>query len=301
MTAEWPGIRAFIKRHNALYTFARVAKLMRRVPPRHWLEPHRLRAIARIALRTMVSGPRLVNAWECTRRIEREQIPGAIVECGVCGGGCAGLMALSSRRYGEGPRALHLFDSFRGLPQPSRHDRDVVDAFRAAHPGVEPDEGGDAAQLTPIRVCVGPSAERVRSFLIDELDIDSRQVIIHEGWFQETVPAAADDIGPIAILRLDGDLYESTRVCLDHLYDRVVEGGFVIVDDYGTFAGCRKAVDEFFARRGAAVKLIDIDGDGVYLRKNEPARPRSSAAKQSATDRSPGIRTAHASHPVCTS
>jgi hypothetical protein len=297
MIAESHGIRGFIRSHRTLYTLARLAKMMRRIPPRQWCDVHRLRAIARIALHTMVSGPRLINAWQCTRRIEQERIPGAIVECGVCGGGCGGLMALASRRWGDGNRTLHLFDSFRGLPQPSRHDSDVVDAFRAAHPGLDPDEGGDAAHLTPISICVGPSADRVRSFLVDDLRIDPRQVVIHEGWFQETVPAAAGRIGPIAVLRLDGDLYESTRVCLDHLYDNVVEGGFVIIDDYGTFAGCRKAVHEFFARRGEAVELIDIDGDGAYLRKNEPARPRSTPA-----DGEPArIPIHHASHPVCTS
>jgi O-methyltransferase len=276
-------------------------KTMRRVPPAQWFDLRRLRAIARVVRNTMVSGPRLINAYECTRIIERDKLPGAIVECGVCHGGCIGLMALASRRYGDGTRILHLFDSFRGLPQPSRHDSDVVDAFRAAHPDVEPDDGRNAAHLQPISVCVGPSAENVRSFLVVDLQVDRPQVVIHEGWFQETAPEAAGRIGPIALLRLDGDLYESTRVCLDHLYDNVVRGGFIIIDDYGTFAGCRKAVDEFFARRGLTVELIDIDGHGVYMRRMESASPDSAPHDGAPEDEALPGPVPQSFQPVCTS
>jgi O-methyltransferase len=301
MTAQGNPIRRFISRYRRLYGVARLMKTMRRVPPGQWRDLRRFRAIARIVRNTMVSGPRLINAYECTRIIEQDGLPGAIVECGVCGGGCVGLMALASRRCGSGGRTLHLFDSFRGLPQPSRHDSDVVDAFRTAHPDIEPDDGCDATRLEPISVCVGPSAEDVRSFLVNELRIDRRRVVIHEGWFQETVPDAAGSVGPIAVLRLDGDLYESTRVCLDHLYENVVRGGFVIIDDYGTFAGCRKAVDEFFARRGEAIELINIDGDGVYLRKTESASPRSTREGGAPADPAAGRPVHHEYRPVCTS
>ena len=75
---------------------------------------------------------------------------------------------------------------------------------------------------------------------------------------------AAPAIGPIAILRLDGDWYASTKICLEHLYDQVVSGGFVIVDDYGTYEGCRKAVDEFLAARGLHVFLSHVDPDCRY-------------------------------------
>lgn len=67
-------------------------------------------------------------------------------------------------------------------------------------------------------------------------------LVWHPGWFQDTVPGA--NIDQIALLRLDGDLYESTLVCLQHLYPRVVSGGWVIVDDYG-LPGCREAVNQF--------------------------------------------------------
>ena len=76
-----------------------------------------------------------------------------------------------------------------------------------------------------------------------------------------------DRIGPIAVLRLDGDFYESTRFCLETLYDRVVPGGYVIIDDYGTFEGCRAAVHEFLDSRGLALHLHYGNPDIRYLIK----------------------------------
>lgn len=282
MTSQPHLLKRLLMRWGMLYRSARMAKIMRRVPLGDWKDLRRLKAIFRVLPNTMVSGPRLINAYECTRIVEQAGIRGAIVECGVCSGGCIGLMALASRRYGDGRRTLHLFDSFQGLHQPSRHDSDVVEEFRAAHPGVEPDDGRDPAHLVPINVCVGSSADEVRSFIVDRLRVDPDRVVIHEGWFQQTVPAAGRSIDPIAVLRLDGDLYESTRISLEHLYDRVVEGGFIIIDDYGTFAGCRKAVREFLTTRGIAGELMNIDDDGVFLRK--PAAPPPGSAGPDETD-----------------
>ena len=76
-------------------------------------------------------------------------------------------------------------------------------------------------------------------------------------------------IGPTAILRLDGDWYASTKVCLDYLYDQVVASGFVIVDDYHTYDGCRKAVDKFIAERRLDVELKPIDRDARFWVKRQ--------------------------------
>ena len=69
----------------------------------------------------------------------------------------------------------------------------------------------------------------------------------HVGWFQDTLSKEAESIRSIALLRLDGDWYESTKVCLDYLYDKIVDGGFLVIDDYGKWEGCRTAIDEFNA------------------------------------------------------
>ena len=102
--------------------------------------------------------------------------------------------------------------------------------------------------------------------------LDERVVFL-KGWFKDTLPAAP--VERLAVLRLDGDMYESTMDALTALYDKVSAGGYVIIDDYGCIEGCRKAVHDFRDARGIADKIVDIDGWGVYWRKSvEPAVPR---------------------------
>ena len=89
----------------------------------------------------------------------------------------------------------------------------------------------------------------------------------HKGFFQTTVPAAAGGIGPIALLHLDGDWYDSTRVCLAHLYDRVVSGGLITIDDYGAYDGCRRAVDTFLEASGVTAYLHPVDSEAISFAK----------------------------------
>ena len=93
----------------------------------------------------------------------------------------------------------------------------------------------------------------------------SDQVRLVKGWFKDTVPIAA--IEQIAVLRLDGDLYESTIQVLEGFYSRLSPGGFCIIDDYGAMPSCRSAVEDFRRRREIAEPLVDIDGKGVLWRK----------------------------------
>ena len=259
-------LRERAKRIRSVHSAYKLAASFRELPPAEWARLRRTAGIFRVLPNTMLSPRRLTNAYDCMETVERERIGGAVAECGVWAGGAIGLMASVSKRHGNRDRIFHLFDSFEGLPQPSVHDLDVVGAFRDQHPGLAPDDGSDPGSLVAIGACASP-LEQVRELFDDVLEIDPRQVVIHRGWFQDTVAPAAAAIGPLAILRIDGDWYESTKVCLEGLYDNVVDGGFVIVDDYGTFSGCRKAVDEFFAARGVEPAFVDIDGEGVFLRK----------------------------------
>ncbi len=86
-----------------------------------------------------------------------------------------------------------------------------------------------------------------------------------KGWFSDTLPSAS--IEQIAVLRLDGDYYSSTMDALTALYDRVEVGGYVIIDDYGDFISCRRAVDEFLQSRHLSPSIVKIDSNGVYWRK----------------------------------
>ena len=104
------------------------------------------------------------------------------------------------------------------------------------------------------------SVKDVEGILFSRLKINRDSVHIVKGWFQDTLPAFKDEIGPIAILRLDGDWYESTKCCLEHLYEQVVPGGYVIIDDYGCWGGCRIATDEFLENTGLELQVIDQKG-----------------------------------------
>lgn len=261
-----PSVRSTLKRSRTLHSLYKLGRILPEASVRDWANLRRTGAIAKVLPNTMVSARRLMNAYDAMETVEREGLEGAVVECGVWAGGSVGLMASVSKRRKNTWRIFHLFDSFEGLPQPSVHDVDVFDNFRQNHPDLTPDDGANAADLVAIGACRAP-LDDVNELFFEVLKIDRRQVVIHKGWFQDTIPPAAPQMGPVSLLRIDGDWYESTKTCLEGLYDNVAEGGFVIVDDYGEFAGCAKAVDEFMASRAPGVDLIRIDGEGVYFRR----------------------------------
>ncbi len=225
------------------------------------LEPEARAAIARIRPYSMVADEALITLYQQVAHCERQHIPGALVECGVWKGGSVGLMALASLRFGEGRRDLHLFDSFEGIPEPIA-EVDGAKAVRVVR--------GARNATGKLRVAWdyaergGPGSEAESRRLLGSLGYDLLRVHIHKGWFQETVPRDATGIGPIALLRLDGDWYDSTRVCLAHLCSQVTPGGFVVVDDYGCYEGCRRAADEFLSTKAPAPFLHHVNRDVRY-------------------------------------
>jgi O-methyltransferase len=99
----------------------------------------------------------------------------------------------------------------------------------------------------------------VRYGLLDD------QVRFLRGWFKDTLPDAP--IRQLAVLRIDGDLYESTMDVLTHLHPKVTAGGFVIVDDYGEIASCRQAVTDYRSAHSIDNPIMPIDWTGVYWRR----------------------------------
>ena len=196
--------------------------------------------LRRIAPFTAVDVPRLRDLWRLGRRVEEERIPGALVQCGVWRGGSAAVAARASRT-----RDVWLFDSFEGFPAPGERDADGAVIQRGDRLAAPSD--------------VIEAMRRVRA--------EARAHVVR-GWFDDTLPTVADRIGPIALLSLDADLYDSTRTALRHLYDLVVSGGFVVVDDYGFWPGCRRAVDEFLDQRGERVRMHRSDATGVWFQKS---------------------------------
>jgi hypothetical protein len=217
-------------------------------------------ALSRVAGHTMISYERAITLYQQVCHLEESGIEGALVECGVWKGGAAALMALANLEHGRTRREIHLFDSFQGLPEPSSRDgqHDIAKAQRLAGRSLD----GSGA-LRPVG---WDRASREDSeALLREVGYPLQHVHYHEGWFQDTL--ARSDFGDIALLRLDGDWYDSTKACLDVLYPRVVPGGFVVIDDYGHREGCRAAVTDYRREHGIGEFLHHIDATGRYLIK----------------------------------
>lgn len=239
------SLKDSVKGHAIGYEFYYLLKLLRDAPVSEWVKFRRMNLFRKTYGYTMVGYPRLNNAYNLAHEIDRMQIPGAIVECGVWRGGCSATMAWVAQQT-TSDRHVWLFDSFEGLPSPT----EVDGAFAYDHIG-------NYAALE----------QAAREVLFDRLKLNPAQIHLVKGWFQDTIPQTKVDIGPIALLRLDGDLYESTKVCLENLYDQISPGGFIIIDDYGSWPGCQLATDEFLKDRDIKAGLTVIDRKGRYFHK----------------------------------
>lgn len=261
------NVKAFLKKSKTVHSAYKLVRDSRDVPIKKWLNIGQLSSVFSVLPNTMLAMPRLFDAYEAIVAINQEGIQGDVVECGVWNGGCVGLMALANLKKPGPKRRFHLFDSFEGLPQPSLHDVDVIDNFKRNCPGLDLRGGESNSSLISIKACVGESQASVERFLVNHLGVNRSDLVFHGGWFQDTIPNAAKTIKDIGLLRLDGDWYESTKVCLEGLYHKVVKGGYIIIDDYGTFSGCRKAVDEFLETNHIKPILAQSDSECVFFRK----------------------------------
>jgi O-methyltransferase len=202
---------------------------------------------------TMIGLQRLTSLQRCVETVLADDIPGDLVECGVWRGGASILMRAVLAAYGDEKRCVWLADSFAGLPRPdpAKYEADKwirLDRF---------------AGILFAGILGVPEAEVRANFqrygLLDD------QVRFLPGWFKDTLHDAPID--RIAVLRLDGDLYESTIQALDALYPRLSPGGFCIIDDYGAVDACRQAVTDYRAEHKVSAEIVDIDGTGVLWRK----------------------------------
>ena len=201
-----------------------------------------MRLVYRVRGYTAVFVPRLVALYKLSEEINQRSVPGDIVECGVYNGGSAAIMA-SLCEKSPVSRNVWLFDSFEGLPKPT--DKDGAEA-----PAYEGWCHGDLSKVKEV---------------LRKLRVPESRVHIVKGWFQDTFPKV--EIPKIAILHIDADWYESVKLCLERFYDSVQPGGYIVLDDYGDWEGCRIATDEFLKRRAIDVKLIQVDYTGFYFQK----------------------------------
>jgi hypothetical protein len=192
---------------------------------------------------TMIGRRRLDNLESCLARVIADGVPGDLIETGVWRGGATIFMRGFLEAYGIRDRVVWVADSFEGLPV-STLPQDVGFDFKA------PD--------------LAISLETVQR-LFDRYGLLDAQVRFLKGWFHDTLPNAP--ITRVAVMRLDGDLYESTRDALHALYDKLSLGGFVIIDDFHACPPCGQAVQDFRRDRAITDPLQSIDQDSVYWRK----------------------------------
>jgi hypothetical protein len=189
---------------------------------------------------TMIGEKRLDNIQYCVMDVLRRRVPGDLIETGVWRGGSTILMRAALKAAGVSDRTVWVADSFEGLPAP----KDGTD-------------GPDLSHIKHLKV----SLEQVRANFARFGLLDD-QVKFLKGWFCDTLPTAP--IERLAILRLDGDLYSSTRDALEALYPKVSPGGYVIVDDYGSWPECKRAVNEYIERNNINADIEAIDDGGVF-------------------------------------
>ena len=201
-----------------------------------------------IKAHTMMGLKRLTNIQLCAQKVIQEKIEGDFIETGVWRGGGAIFMQGILTVYNQTQsRKVWVADSFEGLPQCNKE--------------LYPKDSGD---WTSMNHSLAISIEEVKENF-KRYDLLGDNVIFLKGWFKDTLPVAP--IEKLAILRLDGDMYESTMDSLNNLYNKLQPGGFLIVDDY-RIDSCLAAVSDFRNKNGINDEILIIDDDSAYLRKS---------------------------------
>ncbi len=198
---------------------------------------------------SMIGLERMNNLETCIEQVLADGVPGDLIETGVWRGGATIFMRAMLAAHGCADRSVWVADSFEGMPPPD------IERYPA-------DIGLD---LTSHNDLLAVSADTVRASF-ERYGLLDERVRFVEGWFSDTLTEAP--IEQLAILRLDGDLYESTIQALDALYPKLSPGGFLIVDDH-FLPPCARAVREYREREGISEEILPIDNAGVYWRRGQ--------------------------------
>lgn len=199
---------------------------------------------------TLIGPERLDNLQFCVEDTLVNNVPGDLIETGVWRGGATIFMRAILKAYGVVDRRIWVADSFEGFPPP--------DAEKYPH-----DAGDRSYTVKPKHI---PSLDQVKANF-ERYQLLDDQVRFLKGWFRDTLPEAP--IEGLAVARLDGDMYESTMDALVNLYPKLSVGGYLIVDDYGCFAACRQAVQDYREAHGITEDIQSIDWTGVYWQRLE--------------------------------
>jgi O-methyltransferase len=199
---------------------------------------------------TMIGGERLGHLRACAETVLQEKVPGDFMETGVWRGGACILLRGILKAFDVKDRRVWLADSFAGLPKP---DPEKYPA----------DQGSVFHSYPELAIPLDQVRENFRRY-----DLLDNQVMFLKGLFSETLPSAP--VGKLALLRLDGDMYESTMDALTWLYPKLSPGGYCIIDDYGAIPPCRQAVRDYRKAHGICEKISMIDSTGAWWKKAVP-------------------------------
>lgn len=191
---------------------------------------------------SMLSYINLFFLQELARRADVLELRGDFVECGVYRGGSAGVLGYQAMRS-PANRKLRLYDAFAGMPAASERDDDYSRSIQGQF--------------------VGSEAQTRR--ILHRLGVAESRYEIVRGWFEDTLPRA--EPRPVSLLHVDCDFYDPVKLTLETFYPHVERNGFIVLNDYGGFAGCRAAADEFLGKTGAHGSLHQIDQDAYYFQK----------------------------------
>jgi O-methyltransferase len=213
--------------------------------------------LMQIAGFTMTSIERQATLVQACRYLVRRAIGGSFVECGVWRGGSSMAAALTFAQEGDANRHLYLLDTFEGMTPPTTDDRTVDGTLAQVYLDQDVNRTGHYW-------CVAGIEDVQQNMASTGYPADRIHLI--KGPVEETIPAQVPE-GPISLLRLDTDWYESTKHELLYLFPRLVEGGILIIDDYGHWVGARKAVDEYLAAQPRQFYIHRVDYTGRLLIK----------------------------------
>ncbi len=197
---------------------------------------------------TMVGMKRLDNIQRCIEAVLSNHVEGDLLEAGVWRGGASIFMRAVLAANDVTERRVYVADSFAGLPKPNE------EAY--------PEDRGDTHHIHDfLAVSRAEVEDNFRKY-----DLLDDQVVFLEGWFKDTLPSAP--IEKLAVLRLDGDMYESTMDTLVALYHKLSPGGFCIIDDYSNLSACKQAVNDFRRMHGIVDPIVEVDWTAVYWQKS---------------------------------
>jgi hypothetical protein len=207
---------------------------------------------------TMTSKERAYALFKSIQYIVKNEVQGEFIECGTWRGGSAMVMAYTLIEMGDTSRKIFLYDTFAGMSKPTMEDVRNSDKNSCAI-----DEWQINQSLSHNEWCYSPLSEVKKNMTLTGYPLD--KIIFVKGKVEDTIPKNVPD--KIALLRLDTDWYESTLHELKHLYPNLSKNGVLIIDDYGFWAGAKKAVDEYFSSQKSPL-LVRIDNTGRIGIKN---------------------------------